>query len=314
MERRVVVLNVGDFIPEEAYAELFNHAEVAFYGRASPEELRRAEVLVTFRLTREDLQMMPNLKVVQILSAGVDHLDWSSIPEDLIVCSNAGSNAIPVAEHALALLLAAAKRVTYYDARCRSGDFTRDRTTKILHGSEIAVLGLGPIGMRVAELAKALGMRVRGFARRPRGEPFIDEFFAYPDVRGALNGADLAVLALPLNKHTKGLIGYGELGAMKRDGVMVNVGRGGVVSKPDLIRFLRENPEFTYATDVFWSPEIAQDSDVAALPNVIATPWIAGAFGHPRVYVDMVRHAVSNVIGYLRGEGLRNVVDRSDYV
>jgi lactate dehydrogenase-like 2-hydroxyacid dehydrogenase len=47
---------------------------------------------------------------------------------------------------------------------------------------------------------------------------------------------------------------------------------------------------------------------------VIATPWIAGAFGHPRVYVDMVRHAVSNVIRYLRGEGLRNVVDRSDYV
>ncbi len=314
MERKVVVLSVGDFVPEEAYADLFNYAEVVFYGRASPDELRRAEVLVTFRVTREDLQVMPNLRLVQVLSAGVDHLDWPSIPETVTVCNNAGSNAIPVAEHALALLLAAAKRITHYDARCRSGDFTRDRITKVLYGSEVAVLGLGPIGMRVAELAKALGMRVRGFARRPREEPFIDEFFAYPDVKGALSGADFAVLALPLNKQTRGLIGYDELGAMKRDGVMVNVGRGGVVSKPDLIRFLRENPEFTYATDVFWSPEISQDSDIAALPNAIVTPWIAGAFGHPRVYVEMVRHAVSNVIRYLRGEGLRNVVDRSDYV
>lgn len=314
MERRVVVLNVGDYVPEEAYSELREQAEVIHYGRADPEQLRRAEVLVTFRLSGEDLKLMPNLRVIQILSAGVDHLDWSSIPEDVVVCSNAGSNAIPVAEHAMALLLAAAKRVNYYHERCRSGDFSRDRTTKLLHGSVIAVLGLGPIGMRVAELARALGMRVRGFARRPREGPFIDEFHAYPDVRGALRDAEYAVVALPLNKQTRGLIGYEELRAMKSDGVMVNVGRGGVVSKPDLIRFLRENPEFTYATDVYWSGDISRDADVASLPNVIATPWIAGAFGHPRVYLDMVRHAVSNVLRYLRGEGLRNVVDRSDYL
>ncbi|MEM0454437.1 MAG: NAD(P)-dependent oxidoreductase, partial [Nitrososphaerota archaeon] len=231
--------------------------DVVHYGRAEPEQLRRAEVLVTFRLSREDLEMMPNLKVIQILSAGVDHLDWSSIPEDVVVCSNAGSNAVPVAEHAIALLLAAAKRIPYYHERCRSGDFSRDKTVKVLQGSVIAVLGLGPIGMRVAELAKALGMRVRGFARRPRSEPFIDEFRAYPDVRGALSGAEFAVLALPLNRHTKNMIGYEELRAMRSDGVMVNVGRGGVVSKPDLIRFLRDNPDFTYATDVYWSGDIS---------------------------------------------------------
>ncbi|MCS7117668.1 MAG: 2-hydroxyacid dehydrogenase [Thaumarchaeota archaeon] len=313
--RRKVLVNAGEEWPADLIAELSEHAEVIKYGTATVEDLRDAEVLVTLYLSPDDLKLMHNLKFIQVLSAGVDHLNWSVIPEDVMVCTNAGSNAEPVAEHAMALLLAAAKRVTFYDSKCKSGDFSRPLRTALLKGSTLTVLGLGPIGLKVAEHARSMGMKVRGYVRRPRSYPSVDELFLHPDIAGALRGAEAGVVALPLNKHTRGLIDYEALSSMKRNGILVNVARGPIVVKEDLMRFLNENPDFVYATDVWWNTQdLSKDWDIAFLPNVISTPWVAGAFGNPAVFGEMVRSALLNVLRYLRGDETLNRVDRSDYV
>lgn len=293
----------------EAHAQVFEAAE-----KTSRPNLAEVEVLICGPITPQELDAMRNLKLIQCVYAGVDALPWGHVREDVLVASNAGSNADAVAEHAFALLLAAAKRVLFFDARVRAGNFEIVGESRMLHGRRLCVLGLGAIGSRIAEIAKAFKMRVVGYGRSLRSAVPLDEFFTQDRVEDALRGSDYAVIALPLTKHTRGLINYERLCLMKRDGMLINIGRAPIVVKEDLARFLRENPSFIYATDVWWNTENPQmDADVYSLPNVVSTPWIAGAASSKETYDQMLRLAVENVLRYLKGEKPLNIVSHDDY-
>jgi lactate dehydrogenase-like 2-hydroxyacid dehydrogenase len=129
-----------------------------------------------------------------------------------------------------------------------------------------------------------------------------------------LRGGDYVFISLPLNKYTRGLVNYDKLSLINRRGVLVNVARAEIVVKEDIRRFLLENPQFTYASDVWWNPgDMRRDADVLGLPNVIATPWVAGGYGSRLVFNHMVNEAVKNLITYLKGGEPRNVVRHEDY-
>ncbi|MEM0445761.1 MAG: 2-hydroxyacid dehydrogenase [Nitrososphaerota archaeon] len=299
----------------ELRSKLEKYARVFELGEESPApDLAKVEVLMCGPITPQELDAMKNLELIQCVYAGVDALPWSHVREDVIVASNAGSNADAVAEHAFALLLAAAKRVVFFDSRIRGGNFEIVGESRMLHGRRICVLGLGAIGTRVAEIAKAFKMHVVGYGRSLRGAAPLDEFYTPDRVEDALRGCDYAVIALPLTKHTRGLINYQRLSLMRRDGILVNIGRAQIVVKEDLARFLRENPSFIYANDVWWSMQNpAEDSDVYSLPNTLSTPWVAGAASARETYEEMLRQAVENVVRYLRGEKPLNIVKHEDY-
>jgi phosphoglycerate dehydrogenase-like enzyme len=291
-----------------------DYAEVYEVGEGGAPDLSRVTVLLCGPVTGQDLDAMKNLRFIQCVYAGVDSLPWSHIREDVTVASNVGSNADAVAEHAFALLLAAAKRITFFDQRVRGGNFEVVGESKMLHGRRICILGLGAIGTRVAEIAKAFKMHVVGYGRSLRSGAVVDEFYPPERIDEALKGCDYAVIALPLTKHTRGLITYERLCLMKRDGILVNVGRAPIVVKEDLVRFLKENPSFIFANDVWWnirSP--SEDSDVYSLPNTLSTPWVAGAASSRETYEEMLRQAVENVVRYLKGEKPLNIVRHEDY-
>ncbi|MCS7145172.1 MAG: 2-hydroxyacid dehydrogenase [Nitrososphaerota archaeon] len=293
----------------EAYAEVYEA------GEHGPEpKLENVNILICGPVTTVELNAMKNLRFIQCVYAGVDALPWGKIPANVVVASNAGSNADSVAEHAFALLLAAAKRILFFDSRVRDGDFEIVGESRMLHGRRLCVLGMGAIGSRIAEIAKAFKMHVVGYGRSLRSVAAVDEFYTQDSIDAALRGSDYAVVALPLTKHTQGLINYERLGLMRRDGILVNIGRAPIIVKNDLIRFLRENPSFTYATDVWWNIQNpSQDSDVYSLPNVVSTPWVAGAASSRETYEEMLRLAVENVVRYLRGEKPLNIVRHEDY-
>ncbi len=311
---RQVVYSTVKLRPElrrmiEEYAEVYEEGE-----SGGPPDLGRVTVLLCGPIIGQELDAMRSLRFIQCVYAGVDSLPWSHIRDDVTVASNVGSNADAVAEHAFALLLAAAKRIAFFDPRVRSGNFEIVGESRMLHGRRICVLGLGAIGSRVAEIAKAFKMHVVGYSRSLRSDVTVDEFYPPERIDDALRGCDYAVIALPLTKHTRGLITYEKLCLMKREGILVNVGRAHIVVKEDLVRFLRENPSFIYANDVWWnirSP--AEDSDVYSLPNTLSTPWIAGAASSRETYEEMLRLAVKNVVRYLRGEKPLNIVRHEDY-
>ena len=279
-----------------------------------------ADVLVTTGFGREipaDLAARaPRLRMVQTLVAGVDHLPYRSFPRALVVCGNAGAYNVSVGEHALALLLAAAKDIPHRTREIASGVFDQSTRSKALAGATVLVLGMGGIGTYVARACKALGMHVVGVGRSGTVVPPADEGGRLDDLPRLLPHADYVVLALPLTARTLGLVNRTFLAAMKEGAVLVNVARGKIVDEDDLYEHLRSHPEFRAALDVWW---VYPDGDRGhpfhrpfhELPNVVMTPHNANAIPGQRRWA--MEAALNNVLRYLNGETPRNVVNVPDY-
>lgn len=293
-------------LPRELEEALSRRVEIVRRG-----DLSQVEAALVSRISSEELSKMSRLRFIQVVTAGLDHLPWESIPPHVVVAGNAGSNADAVTEFALALLLAPYKRVLQYNERMKRGDYSKPLKIPLLVGRKVAVLGLGEIGSRTARILAALGAEVWGFARHRREGPwrFTD------DLAEALRDAQAAVCALPLTKYTRGLVRYEHLALMKEDAVFVNVGRAEVVDREGALRILKERPSFIYASDVWWGrADFAKDAEFYALPNVVATPWVAGGYGSEEVWRKMVEEAVKNLLRWVEGEEPRNIARREDYI
>jgi phosphoglycerate dehydrogenase-like enzyme len=279
-----------------------------------------ADVIVTMGFPRElppDLrQKARRLRLVQSVLAGVDHLPFDRLPPGVVVCSNAGAYNAPVAEHAMALLLAAAKDVPARTEEIRRGDFDQGVTNKLLAGSTVLILGLGGIGSEIARRCKAFDMRVIGIARTPAPRPFADEVGGMDDVPRYLPKADVVVLALPLTRDTAGLVDRRFLESMKDDAILVNIARGKHVVEEALFDHLKSHPRFRAALDTWWTyPDTKEGRPFLRpfheLPNVVMTPHVA-----PMVVGQRARAmeaALDNLLRFVRGEPLRNVVDPAEY-
>lgn len=280
-----------------------------------------AEVLVTegFRPEIPDglASAAPRLRLVQVVLAGVNHVPFERIPRGVVVCSNAGAYNVSVAEHAMALLLAAAKDVPRRTDEVRRGVFDQDAPSKPLRGSTLLVLGMGGIGSEVARLGRAFGMRVLGVTRSGGASNLADETGTLADLPRLLPRADHVVVALPLSRATDGLLGAAALASMKEDAILVNIARGKIVVEDDLYDHLKAHPRFRAALDVWWTYPRGTEGrpfhrPFHELPNVVMTPHVA--FAIPVQRRRAMEAALDNVVRFLHGEPPRNRVDPAEYV
>ncbi len=280
----------------------------------------RADVLVTMGFGREipaDLAVRaPRLRMVQTLVAGVDHLPYASIPRTVVVCGNAGAYNTSVGEHAIALLLAAAKDIPERTREIAAGTFDQSATSKALASSTVLILGMGGIGAMVAEICKAFRMRVIGVSRSGTLVPPADEAGALADLPQLLPRADFVVVALPLTARTRGLVDGTFLATMKDDAVLVNIARGKIVVEDDLFEHLRTHPNFRAALDVWWVYPSGTKGrpfhrPFHELANVIMTPHNANSIPGQRRWA--MEAALDNVLRFLRGEAPRHIVDVTEY-
>jgi D-3-phosphoglycerate dehydrogenase len=279
-----------------------------FEGEADDATLARCQVLMAWptRAGRELLGKMRNLRMVQALSAGVDGLDFASLPPRIQVYSNAGAYTESVAEHAWGLLLGAAKGL---HAR-------RQRVVpRRLRGKTLLVVGCGAIGSEIARLAKSVGMNTVGVSRSFKDPDLFDEKHGTGDLLKVIGAADAIAIALPLTNRTAGLIDYDTLMLCNESVTVVNVGRGETVSEEGLIRWLRERPESRYTTDVFWKRDGRETFDTEAweLPNFSGTLHISGVplgdkLEHPIV------EAAKNVRRFLETGDAFNRVELAEYL
>ncbi|MDD4281371.1 MAG: 2-hydroxyacid dehydrogenase [Candidatus Methanofastidiosa archaeon] len=284
----------------------------------SPESIHRCEavLVMSWKEVAPHVPHMPRLALVQSFMAGVERIPLAAIPPQVTVATGAGSNAAAVAEHAWALLSALAKDLRCQDRRLREGVFSQDGYHGILlEGKTLCIVGYGHVGSRVGRMARAAGMRT--IAVNTSGASDADRTVTSDGLLDALSSAHAVVLAVPHTPATEGLIGTSELEALPDDALFVNVARGPVVDEGALYRHLAARPSFRAGLDVWWryprnDEPWSQGHPFETLENVIITPHIAGlAEGWKQA---MLRTAAENVARALRGEPVRNVVDRSAYL
>jgi len=287
-------LHAGD---EDAMARLIGTAEVAFTSRLSPRAFAAARAL----------------RWVHSPAAGVGGMLFPGMKESTVLLTNSrGMSAAAVAEHALMLMLASARRLpeailAQAGRRWICNDLAGLPT---LRGLTVAIVGLGAIGRELARMTAGLGMTVIG-TRRETGEPLpggVSEAVGPDDLRLVLPRADFVVLAAPLTAVTRGLIGAAELRLMKPTARLVNVGRGRLVDESALIGALGRREIAGAALDVFEHEPLAEASPLWSLPNVIVTPH-AGGF-RADYWEAAVGLFAENLDRYLKGEHLANIVDK----
>ena len=285
------------------------------------EALASADALLAWVLGAElgpdELAQLGSGSLIQLMSAGVDRVPFEQIPDGVAVASNAGAYAEPMAEHVLALALALAKRLPQEHAALARGVFDQETPTRSIRGSLVGILGFGGIGQASARLFQALGARVHAIARSGRTDAAVERIGTMEDLDALLGEADIVVVSLPLTRATDGLIARRELSLMKPDAILVNVARAAIIDEDALYEHLESNPSFSAGIDAWWQEPRGQGAFATRrpfleLPNVIGSPhnsaMVAGSL------TESAARASDNVARHLRGEPVRNLVDRSDYV
>ncbi len=243
-----------------------------------------ADVLCVSGFWRNELiEVAPRLAFIQSISAGTDQYSRDLLGRAGIrVASAQGSNERAVAEHAIALILALARKLPM--ARDNQGQRKwRGLISEIaaredeLGGKTLVIVGMGRIGSRLAKLARAFDMRVIGVKRDPsKGAEAADRVVAQDDLAKVLPEADFVALTCPLNPGTENIMNAQTLGAMKRSACLVNVARGKVVHEPSLLDALQAGTIAAAALDCAWEEPLPATSPLWTAPNVFITPHTAG--------------------------------------
>ena len=262
------------------------------------------------RTTRElrqgEIALLKDARLVQFINAGIDFVPLADMPEGVPVATNGGAYAEPMAEHALAMALAAAKRLLVEHAALAHGEFNQFNRNRMLAGGVCGILGFGGIGVATARLARGIGMRVHAINRRGSSDEPTDWIGTPEQLDTLLEIADLLVICTPLTPATLGMIGAAQLARMKEDAILVNVARGEIVDERALYERLTEYPKFTACIDAWWIEPIRHgtfrmDEPFMSLPNVIGSPHNSAAAISGTGAVGL-RRAIANVKRAMAGE------------
>jgi phosphoglycerate dehydrogenase-like enzyme len=286
------------------------------------------EILYSFHLPQDALEIAPGLRWLQLHSAGINHiLDHPIMHRDVAITTVSGIHATPIAEYVFASLLAHRWRVPTWtecqrEARWPSGRWGLYARPE-LRDSTLGIVGYGSIGREVGRLGRAFGMRVlalrrsRGKAKEGyasehmgNGEDAIPErFFVPEELHEMLAECDYVVVALPLTLETKHLIGEAELRAMKPSAYLVNIARGAIVDEAALVRALGEGWIAGAGLDVFEREPLPDDNPLWSMDNVLISPHVAGFT--PRYDERAAALFAENLERYLSGKPLLNLVDKT---
>jgi phosphoglycerate dehydrogenase-like enzyme len=270
------------------------------------------DVMVCSGMWRNDLIGAQRLRFVQSISAGTDQYDKPAMAAaGMRLASAAGVNARAVSEHAMALILSLSRRL--WDARDNQHKkFWRGMQSDLvlredeLGGKTILIVGLGKIGNRLAQLAKAFDMRVLGIRRDPAFGGDAHEVFGLDALRSLLPQADYVALTCPLTPETEKLMNAETLALMQPGAALVNMARGRVVDEPALIAALQSGQLTMAAIDVMVEEPLPENSPLWSLPNLVLTPHTGG---ETRRYEDNVLDILLANLEHLRhGEALHNQI------
>lgn len=251
------------------------------------------------------LEQLPRLRFITVCGIGTDSIDLESARKQNIIVSNIpGMTAAVVAEHALALMLAASKRVSYQTAELRAGRW-KGMNNVYLRGKTAGVIGTGAIGVKMIELCRALGMEVVAWTFNPSTERSRKLGVRFLELNELLRVSDVVTIHVKLTPESSHLIGSRELSLMKPGSLLVNTARGAIVDTAALVDSLKSGHLGGAGLDVYDTEPLPGDDPLLGCDQVVLTPHSADQT--PEGYDLLNQGVVDNVIAFLEGRP-RNIV------
>jgi D-3-phosphoglycerate dehydrogenase / 2-oxoglutarate reductase len=273
-----------------------------------------ALLIRTQPMTATDVASAPKLKIVSRHGVGYDAVDVAALNARNIPLAIVGDvNSRAVAEHTLMLMLSAARRTVAHHVASTSGNWNeRNRFNSVeLDGKSLLVLGFGRIGRRVAELAKAFGMRVTAFDPYVTAQQMAELGVAHaPDMAAALSFADFISVHLPGGNGP--LIGVDELAHMKPSAIIVNAARGGIIDELALDAALRNRKLRAAALDVLVQEPPQADHPLLGNPHITISPHNAGLTEECAMRMSIA--AAQNILDMFDGKLDRKLVINADRI
>lgn len=275
-----------------------------------PEEVKEAEVLLFAGLQKPELSgLLKAAGGIRWLHTGSAGFDWVRVPEveeqGITVTRSAEVMSIPMAEFALAAMLAHAKNLfTLRDAQERRA--WEPPLHSELRGRNLLIVGAGAIGRHIAEPARAFGMKITGIKRTPEPVEGFDEIHAPDRLDALLPHADYVVLTMPLTPETENMIDARRLALMPEHAYLINLARGGLIVEEDFIDAMNRGVIAGATLDAYTVEPLPEDSPLWALPNVLISPH--ASYRTPEIRTRVFTEFAENLERWLQQEPLANTM------
>ena len=232
------------------------------------------------KLSENILKHCPNLKVISRHGVGYDNVDLSFIKKkNISLLITATANAVAVAEHVIYMMLSISKSINQYDNEVRLGNFKKNASkieTLELFKKEMLIVGFGRIGRSLIKRCLGFDMKINIF------DPFVDDKIIknfggnkVENLDEGLKTCDYLSLHIPLTEKTKNLINYEKIKTMKKNAIIINTSRGGIINESDLNKALENNIIFGAGLDVFGKEPIEKDNPLINNKKVLLSPHSA---------------------------------------
>jgi phosphoglycerate dehydrogenase-like enzyme len=298
--------------PSAAYRTLLDREAVDYHDTLPAgeqpliERIAGASVVINIRsstrFTDAVFRQSPNLRLLSLWGTGTDNVDLAAAAVHGVTVTNTpGVSAFSIAEHALALMLATARRIPRVDAEIRQGRWPRGQAVQ-MHGKTLGIVGLGAVGRQFARLGVGIGMRVIAWTMHPN--PALG--FQLVSLDELLRSSDVVSLHVRLSSETLGFIGKGEIEKMKPSAILINTARGAIVEEQALLNALASNQIAGAGLDVFETEPLPYGHPLTHLENVVLTPHSAGVT--PEALEAGLKLSIDNVWHFFDGRPTNVVV------
>lgn len=289
----------------------FKHQEFVYClaEDVTKEVIRDAEVILG-NLDPAFLQYAEELKWLQLNNAGTEGFCDGALPKGVMLTNATGAYGLAISEHMIGVLFELQKKLNLYEKNQREHLWKKEGHVQVIEGSRVLVIGLGDIGTAFARKMKALGCRTTGIKRREGRKPEgVDDLYTLECLDRELPKADIVALSLPGNEDTRHILNEERIALLKKNAVVINVGRGITVDTEALTRALQEGRIAGACLDVTDPEPLPPEHPLWEMENVILTPHVSGGYSLPETLERILTICIENLECYVVKRPLRNLID-----
>lgn len=316
MKKKVLVTALCDEKTQKQLVEQFNEEYEFFFAfddqELAKETLPHAEILIGAP-EEEELEAAKSLKWLQLPWAGYDKFAaMKNFPKGVAVTNASGAFGVIISEYVIGSLVSLYRSFPRYWSNQKEHIWHEKDNADTIFRKKVLILGTGDLGSNVAKRIKAFDTEVIGLRKNPKANTakHFDSVLGLEDLDSLLGSVDIVVGCLPSNSKTEGLFDYDRLMKMKKDAVIINVGRGTLIKTEDLIKVLSEGHLRGAILDVTEVEPLPEDCPLWDMDNVIITPHMSGpSYGDNEDVVKWIWDiSIENLRRYLKEEELTNKV------